>query len=225
VRKILARAAWKDDVKGLGDVRSAVADQELDVLEVPAEAHGQVAGLLYGPLAGGVRADPAEVHPAGAVLDEHQDIQSLQQHGVHVEEVDGEDPGGPGAQERAPGRARAARRRADTRSSQDFIDGGRRDCEAEFGQLAVDAAITPQRILFRHADGEAGDARNRRRAAGLAPPARVVLSRSQLAVPGQQSRWRNREDAGPVPSGYQLRQRSEPYPLGRLVSYPPGVPA
>lgn len=25
--------------------------------------------------------------------------------------------------------------------------------------------------------------------------------------------------------GYQLRQRSEPYPVGRLVSYPPGVPA
>ena len=41
----------------------------------------------------------------------------------------------------APGRARAARRRADTRSSQDFIDGGRRDCEAELGQLAVDVAI------------------------------------------------------------------------------------
>jgi hypothetical protein len=161
--------------------------------------------VLYGPLACGVRGDAAQVHPAGAVLDEHQDIQSLQQHGIHVEEVDGEDPGGLGAQELAPGRARAARRRADTRSSQDFVDGGRRDCEAELGQLAVDAALAPQRILFRHSDGEVGDAPNRRRAARLAAPARVVLSCSQLAVPGQQSRWRNREDAGPVPSGYQLR--------------------
>jgi hypothetical protein len=35
-------------VKGLGEVRSAVADQELDVLELPAEA----ARLLYGPLSG-----------------------------------------------------------------------------------------------------------------------------------------------------------------------------
>jgi hypothetical protein len=34
------------------------------------------------------------VHPAGAVLDEHQDVQPFQQHGVDVQEVDGEDPGG-----------------------------------------------------------------------------------------------------------------------------------
>jgi hypothetical protein len=45
------------------------------------------------------------MHPPGAVLDEHQDVQSLQQHGVHVEEVDGEDPGGLGVQELPPGRA------------------------------------------------------------------------------------------------------------------------
>jgi hypothetical protein len=49
--------------------------------------------------------DAAEVHPAGAVLDEHQDIQSSQQHGVHVQEIDREDPGGLGVQELAPGRA------------------------------------------------------------------------------------------------------------------------
>jgi hypothetical protein len=27
------------------------------------------------------------------VLNEHQDVEALQQHGVHVQEVDGEDPG------------------------------------------------------------------------------------------------------------------------------------
>jgi hypothetical protein len=26
------------------------------------------------------------VHPAGAVLDEHQDVEALQQHGVHMQE-------------------------------------------------------------------------------------------------------------------------------------------
>jgi hypothetical protein len=31
----------------------------------------RVAGLLHGPLAGRVGGDAAEVHPAGAVLDEH----------------------------------------------------------------------------------------------------------------------------------------------------------
>ena len=62
------------------------------------------------------------VRQAGAVLDEHQDIQSFQQHGVHMQEVDRDDPGGLGVQELPPGRARAAWRWIDARSSQDFID-------------------------------------------------------------------------------------------------------
>jgi hypothetical protein len=45
------------------------------------------------------------VHPAGAVLDEYQDKQPLQQHGIHVKEIDREDPGGLGVQELPPGRA------------------------------------------------------------------------------------------------------------------------
>jgi hypothetical protein len=86
-------------------------------------------------------------------------------------------PGGLGVQELPPGRACAALRRADARTSQDVIDGGRSDRDAELGQLAVDPAVAPQRILFCQADYEAGDAANRWRAAGLAPSARVVLSR------------------------------------------------
>jgi len=68
------------------EVRSAVADQELNVLEPLVEAEGQVAGLLRGPLAGGMCGDAAQMPPAAAVLDEHQDVQSLEQHGVHVQE-------------------------------------------------------------------------------------------------------------------------------------------
>ena len=113
------------------------------VLETLAEAEGEVAGLLHGPLARRARGDPAKMHPAGAVLDEHQDVQALQQHGVHVEEVHSEDPGGLGVQELPPGRARAARRWIDARGMQDLPDGGRRDCHAEFRQLAVDAAVSP----------------------------------------------------------------------------------
>jgi hypothetical protein len=88
-----------------GEVRSAVADQESDVLEPLVEGEGEVAGLLHRPLAGGMCGDAAEVHPAGAVLDKYQDVQPFQQHGVRVQEVDGEDPGGLGVQELPPGRA------------------------------------------------------------------------------------------------------------------------
>ena len=75
----------EDGVERGGEVRSAVADQELNVREPLAEAEGEVAGLLHGPLARRARGDPADVHPAGAMLDEHQDIQSPEEHGVHVQ--------------------------------------------------------------------------------------------------------------------------------------------
>jgi hypothetical protein len=74
-------------------------------------------------------------------------------------------------QELPPGRARAARRRADARSSQDLIDGGRRDRDAEPGQLAVDPAVAPQRILFRQANDKAGVLRS----AGGRPGSRRLL--------------------------------------------------
>ena len=47
------------------------------VLEPLTEAHAEIAGLLHRPLTGGVRGDAAQVHPAGAVLDENQDVQPL----------------------------------------------------------------------------------------------------------------------------------------------------
>jgi hypothetical protein len=125
------------------------------------------------------------MHAAGAVLDENQNVQSLHQHSVNVEEVDGQDPGGLDAQELPPGRACAAGSRIDARIAQDLPDGGWRDGHAEFGYLAVDPAVSPQRILLRQPDDDAGDAGDRRRPAGLAPVARVVLTRGQLAVPGQ----------------------------------------
>jgi len=108
---------------------------------------------------------------------------------------------------------------------QDLPDGGRRDCHAELGQFAVDPAVSPQRILCREANDEAGDSGDRRRTAGPAPFARVVLLRGQFAVPGQERRGRDGEDIGPAPAGHEPRQRGEPHPVGRLVPDPGGVPA
>jgi hypothetical protein len=53
-----------------------------------------------------VGGDAGQVHAAGAVLDEEQDVQAAQEHRVDVEEVGGEDRGGLPGQERAPGPAR-----------------------------------------------------------------------------------------------------------------------
>jgi len=71
VHRIVAPVAWRTASKER--VRSAIADQESDVLEPFVETDRQVAGLLHCPVAGRVRGDAAEMHPAGAMLDEHQD--------------------------------------------------------------------------------------------------------------------------------------------------------
>jgi hypothetical protein len=44
----------EDGVERLGEVRSAVADQEPEALEPLAESEGEVAGLLDGPFGGGM---------------------------------------------------------------------------------------------------------------------------------------------------------------------------
>jgi hypothetical protein len=164
------------------------------------------------------------MHPAGTVLDEHQNVYPLQQHGVHVQEIDREDPGSLGCQELPPRRAGPARRRTDARSTQDLPHGGRRNCHAELHELAVDTAVSPQRILLRQADGKAGDARACVRASRLAPLARAVLPRRQPAVPGEQRRGRHGEDFGPASTRYKPRQRSEPGPVSWLVPHPAGLP-
>jgi hypothetical protein len=52
---------------------------------------------------------------------------------------------------------------------QDLPHGSRRNGDAGFRQLAVDAAVSPQRILLRQANDEACGARECWRAAGLGP--------------------------------------------------------
>jgi hypothetical protein len=115
-----------------------------------------------------------------------------------MQEVDGEDPGCLGMQELPPGRARAARRRIDASGVQDLPDGGRRYGDAELVQLALDPAVAPQRILPRQAQHQSLDTWGNRRTAGPAPAARVVLSRRQPAVPGQQRGGGDGEDLDPT---------------------------
>jgi hypothetical protein len=65
-------------------------------------------------------------------------MQSLQRHGIRVQEIDGEDPCGLGTQELLPRVARATRRRIDPGGVQDHAGGGRRQGDAELQQLALD---------------------------------------------------------------------------------------
>jgi hypothetical protein len=72
--------------------------------EAVIQVHGEVAGLLHHPCRGRSCGYPGQVQPPGAVLDEHQHVQPLQQHRFHHQEVARDDRVGPGCQELPPGR-------------------------------------------------------------------------------------------------------------------------
>jgi hypothetical protein len=82
------------------------------------------------------------------MLDEHQHVNALQQHDVHMQEIDRDDPGGLGVQELPPARARAPRCRIDARGMQDLPHGRQRDCHAELHEFAVDPAVSPSRKML-----------------------------------------------------------------------------
>jgi len=89
----------EDLVKAGDELRVAVADQELDVLEGAGEA--EVAGLLGDPLAVRVGGRACEVDAAGLKLDEEQHVVAAQQRGFDGEEVTRDNVRGLGAQELA----------------------------------------------------------------------------------------------------------------------------
>jgi hypothetical protein len=86
---------------------------------------------------------PAQVGPAGAVLDDDQRVDAAEQHGVHVDEVGGEDAAGLRGQELPPGRARAAGRGIDPGVVQDLPHRGGGDRVAEPDQLALHPPVPP----------------------------------------------------------------------------------
>ena len=59
----------EDRVERGGEVRSAVADHELDPMCLFAKVHDQVAGLLGGPRSGWMQGDSEDADAPGGVLD------------------------------------------------------------------------------------------------------------------------------------------------------------
>lgn len=94
-----------------------------------------------------MRRDAEDVDAPGGVFDHREDVG-----GRAIEQVDGEEVGSQdgfclGAQELAPGRADPARRGVKPRLPQRFPHGRRRDANAQAGQLTVNPAVAPARIL------------------------------------------------------------------------------
>jgi hypothetical protein len=113
----------EDLVKDAGELRVTITDEDADVVEDAADR--EVAGLLGDPRAGRVRGDSRQVHAAGAVVDEEQDVESAEQDRVDAEEVAGKHAAGLGGEELAPGRPVSTRCRLQTGCDEDAADGAR----------------------------------------------------------------------------------------------------
>ena len=95
----------EDLVEGVDELACAVAHECLGVGELVAVLDQQVPGGLAGPSAAGVVCDPCEVHGPARDVDEEQQVEPAQRHGVDGGEVAGN--GGLGPQELRPGDFRA----------------------------------------------------------------------------------------------------------------------
>jgi len=110
-----------------------------------AEIHQEVADLLGGPRAVGVRGDSEDVHVPVADLDDEQAIEALQLDGaIDAEEVRGEHGRGLGQEELPPAHVGVpVRCRGYPQGPQDPADSGRADPVAKLEQLALDPLISP----------------------------------------------------------------------------------
>jgi hypothetical protein len=135
------RFGWPSVGLSRGELARTVLDQELDSGHALSEVHQEVAGCLCRPGAVGVRGDAGQADAAGAVLDEDQRVHALQEHGVHVSEIDRKNAAGLRGKELFPRRAGAAGRGADSGGVQDLPDRGGGDRVAELDQFALDPPV------------------------------------------------------------------------------------
>jgi len=101
------------------------------------------------------------------MLDEEQEVQAAQEHGIDVEEVRREDRGGLPGQERPPGLPGPPRCGIDARVFEDLPHRRWRDLVTEAGQLTVDAPCAVSRGCGAGKPNAAGPGR-RASAAGCA---------------------------------------------------------
>ncbi len=189
---------------------------------------GQVPGLLDHPGSRWMGSDPGHIHLPGVQLDEEQDVQPPQEHGIHSEEVAGQHRRGLGFEELTPRRPVSVRGRVEAVTQEDVPDAGRRQDNANPRQLAVDPAIAPRRVLpgqaNHHLDCPCGDARTSGglRVGPLAPGQLTMPTKQGLGLDEEPMKLRPGDqpaEAGKERSIRWSQSRADPLPTkdGDLV--------
>jgi hypothetical protein len=178
--------------------------------------HSEVAGLLRRPCPGRARGHSAQVQPAGAVLDEHQHVQPLEQYSLDDQEVAGDDGVRLGGEELPPRRPGPPGRGIDAGRVQDLPHRGRGDRVPEPSQFTLDPPMAPGRVLSRHPDDQRPDRDPGGRPSWPAPAGVVPLAGNEVLVPAQDSGRGDREDLRPLAAAHQPGQCREPEPVGMI---------
>jgi hypothetical protein len=183
----------KDRIEAVGEFRVPVADEEPEQADAIPKVHEQVASLLGDPPARRVRRHPQNSDASAGDLEHEQHVQAPEQHRVDMEAVARQDALGLGGQELPPGQPCAAWRRVDAGALEQQPHGARRDPVAKLHEFAMDAPISPGRVLRRYPHDQAPQLRGCRwssgRAVGMAqwPRTRAWCQRSRVS--GVTKRW------------------------------------
>ena len=131
-RQLSVGDAAKDLVEASAELRVPIMDHEAGVAERAGEA--QVASLLGDPAAARLGRAAGDVNTSAGDLDAKEHVVATQEGGLDGEEVAGDVARRLRAQELAPGRSRAARRRSEARTGEQPPDRARRNREAELSE-------------------------------------------------------------------------------------------
>lgn len=102
-RDDLGVVAGEDGVEGGSELGIAIPDEEPEATGSFSQIHQQIPGELRHPLAARMGGDAEEVDAPGLDLHDEEDVQPLEEDGVHVHEAAGQEGVGLRAKEGAPG--------------------------------------------------------------------------------------------------------------------------
>jgi hypothetical protein len=163
----------------------------------------------------GVLGGSEDAYPAGAVPNNGKDadLRSVEQ--VSGKEVQRQDPVRLGPQELGPARSLPAGRGIDAGVLEDLPDRGRRHGEAESGQFAVDAAVTPRLVLPGKPQHHRPDLSVRCRAPGpaLARPAQPPAADDVPAPPQDGARSDDQPHRGETVDRQRPSQQGKQRPV------------
>src|SRR5262252_5978357 len=161
----------EDGIEGGREVAVTIVDQEagldLSLLQFP----GQISRLLDGPATARVFATGGEDDAPAGQLQEEENVQALEEHGVHREVVAGQDRLAVGLQETAPGESCSSRRGWDAVAAEQVADAGGGDPMAELEQFAANAHVAPKWVLPRQPQHQLLALGRQRRPSGTAAAA------------------------------------------------------